>query len=105
MGSAVEDRPRGYAQLAAFMTLDEEFAVLKRFAYLHLRSLLYQGDVLAQLEERLEALDDDEAVQGYLSSRRGDGNRDRTSLLEDLKMQLQSYGRCSLLRNHVSQRT
>lgn len=40
--SVLEDYPQGYPRLAAFLALDRDFTVFKRFDYLHIRSLLEQ---------------------------------------------------------------
>ena len=72
--------------------MDRNFTVAKRFDYLHMRSLLYQADILAELEERLTSLDDAEDVQTYLSSRRADANQERQELLRQLPESLRCYG-------------
>ena len=92
----VEDYPRGYPQFAAFMCIDTNFTVLKRFDYLHLRSLLYHTDILAETEERLRILDREETVPTHLSSRRQDMNLERQNLLESLDQKLKTYGNTTL---------
>jgi hypothetical protein len=56
------------------MSVDGKFTVMKRFNVLHTRNLLYLQDILSEAEERLNACDDTENVDMYLSSRRKDGN-------------------------------
>jgi hypothetical protein len=90
----VEDYRRGYPRLAAFMSIDGKFAVMKRFNVLHMRNLLYLQDILSETEERLNACDDTENVDMYLSSRRKDGNATRQLLLKGLDEKLKAYG-CS----------
>ena len=45
------------------MCLDDEFAILRRFSYLHLRNILYLGDQLAETQTQLRTLDAAETVQ------------------------------------------
>lgn len=47
----------GYANLAAFQSSDEYFAVYRRFGYLQSRLLLDKQDQLRILENELDALD------------------------------------------------
>ncbi|KAI1744664.1 hypothetical protein F4680DRAFT_443938 [Xylaria scruposa] len=58
--SKLEDYCRGYPQLAAFLLLDDNFTIVRRFDYLHLRTILDQQDQLAELEESLNKYDDEE---------------------------------------------
>ena len=106
----MEDYPQGYPRLAAFLALDRDFAVFKRFDYLHIRSLLEQQDELAELQERLERCDGAEVVGLGLSSRRQDGNTERRRLLREITGKLQEYDRgvqdfSAVLRLAEAQRT
>ncbi|KAI1208288.1 uncharacterized protein F4807DRAFT_158633 [Annulohypoxylon truncatum] len=87
----LEDYRQGYPRLAAFLLLAREFTVLRRFDYLHMRSLLDQQDRLADLEEKLHHCDDAETTQLHLSSRRQDSNQRRRDLLDEIKLNLSSY--------------
>ena len=58
-----------------------------------MRSLIAQQDQLSELEMRLNDCDDAETVQLGLSSRRQDTNHQRKYLLEQIQMQLQTYGK------------
>lgn len=89
----LEDYQQGYPRLAAFLTLDQSFTVLKRFDYLHMRSLLEQQDELVELQERLLQCDSSERVQLGLSSRRQDRNADRRELLGQVTAKLRLYDR------------
>ena len=88
----VEQYRLGYPRLAAFLTLDKDFSVLKRFDYLHMRSLLELQDQLSELETRLNHYDDLERIQLGLSSRRQDPNTDRRDLLHIIQTKLETYG-------------
>ena len=90
----LEDYPQGYPRLAAFLALDRDFTVFKRFDYLHMRSLLEQQDELAELQERLDRCDDAEPIPLGLSSRRQDGNPERRELLRQVTAKLQEYDKC-----------
>ena len=92
--SVLEDYPQGYPRLAAFLALDRDFTVFKRFDYLHMRSLLEQQDELAELQERLDRCDDAEPIRLGLSSRRQDGNPERRELLRQVTAKLQEYDKC-----------
>ena len=88
----VEHYRQGYPRLAAFLNVDGDFTVLKRFDNLHMRSLLEQQDRLRELEAELDHCDDTETVQLYLSSRRQDSNRTRRELMKEISAQLKAYG-------------
>ena len=90
----LEDYPQGYPRLAAFLALDRDFTLFKRFDYLHMRSLLEQQDELAELQEELERCDEAEPIRLGLSSRRQDENAARRELLRQVKSKLQEYDRC-----------
>ncbi|KAL8858283.1 MAG: hypothetical protein Q9178_005146 [Gyalolechia marmorata] len=88
----VEHYRQGYPRLAAFLTLDPDFTVFKRFDNLHVRVLLEQQDRLCELQQQLEDCDDTETIQMNLSSRRQDGNRARREILAQIKTELKDYG-------------
>jgi hypothetical protein len=75
LGLNVEDHPRGYPRLAALVTVVSQFTIAKRFDMLHMRNLQYLQDTIAEIGERLAALDESETCQTFLSSRRHDGNK------------------------------
>jgi hypothetical protein len=54
---AVENCPRGYPLLAAFLDSDENFMVYRRFGFLHARLLLQKQDELRVMEEALDEMD------------------------------------------------
>lgn len=89
----VEHYRQGYPRLAAFLNVDKDFTILKRFDNLHMRCLLEQQDQLFELETELNQCDDAENTQLYLSSRRQDLNQRRRELLEQVKEGLQAYGK------------
>lgn len=91
----VEDYRNGYPRLAAFLNLDDNFSVLKRFDYLHMRNLLDLQDQLSELEDTLNRYDDAERVQLHLSSRRQDANQERRDLLTRIRERLEIYGKIS----------
>jgi hypothetical protein len=88
----VEDYKHGYPRLAAFLTLDKNFAIVRCFNTLHMRVLLDYQDRLAELEEQLNDCDDNEGVQLNLCSRRQDSNPRRREILDRLKQELKDYG-------------
>ncbi|KAI1501493.1 hypothetical protein F5X99DRAFT_382698 [Biscogniauxia marginata] len=82
---------QGYPRLAAFLVLDDEFSIVKRFDYLHMRNILELQDELAGLESRLHDCDDAETITLNLSSRRQDSNRDRRKLMNEISGKLSAY--------------
>ncbi|KAF2028209.1 hypothetical protein EK21DRAFT_114124 [Setomelanomma holmii] len=64
----INDHPKGYPNLAAFLDSDDGFAVYRRFGYLQARILLQKQAELTALEEALQATeleilnDDDNAL-------------------------------------------
>ncbi|KAK0659741.1 hypothetical protein QBC41DRAFT_44690 [Cercophora samala] len=81
----------GYPRLAAFVKLDRNFGVWKRFDYLHVRNLLDLQDELVELEDQLHGLDTVEATQLNLCSRRQDSNQIRRSLLGQIRLKIEQY--------------
>ncbi|KAF5012412.1 hypothetical protein FDECE_1541 [Fusarium decemcellulare] len=90
----LEDYRQGYPRLAGFLTLDRNFSILKRYDFLHMRSLLDLQDQLSELQDQLKTCDDFDRVQLGLSSRRQDGNNVRRDLLERIRSTLETYGSC-----------
>lgn len=74
------------------MSVDPNFSMTKRFDTLHMRYILYLQDSLGELQQRLDACDDAEDIQLYLSSRRNDENETRRDLMKELGVQLRNYG-------------
>ena len=103
----VEKRPRGYPQLASYVSADIDGRLYRRYGYLRNRLLLHKQDEIAELEEELEALDqadaDHEDDWYRLCSRRFDeedhDDRKRKKLLERIDEALKSYDDL-LLREH-----
>jgi hypothetical protein len=54
---AVQDCPKGYPLLAAFLDSDDNFMIYRRFGYLQARLLLEKQEELRRLEEDLDILD------------------------------------------------
>jgi hypothetical protein len=90
--SEVEHHRQGYPRLAAFLNLDPNFTIFKRFDNLHIRVLLEQQARLAGLEQQLEQCDDDEVIDLNLYSCRHDQNQTRRSILQQIKSELVDYG-------------
>ena len=88
------------------MSLDPNFAMLKRFDVLRMRHLLFLQDTMAELEEKLDACDDAEDIPLHNSSRRQDGNETRRDLMRELEICLAKYGvtALSILRIEIISR-
>lgn len=92
----VEDFPRGYPSLAAFLTSDDNFTMFRCFSRLHARLLLHKQDELAELEQRLDQLDQDESrTNPYLltTNRRRGVNTDRQKLFTEIEERLKEYSK------------
>ncbi|KAL9604370.1 MAG: hypothetical protein Q9219_000558 [cf. Caloplaca sp. 3 TL-2023] len=93
----VDDHPRGYPSLAAFMNSSDNFLMCRRFAFLHSRVLLHRQDELAEMEKQLLELDDEdvELDELALQSRRRDDQRpeepSRKSLIDRIDSKLKDY--------------
>lgn len=104
---AIEDRPRGYPQLAAYISADIDGRLYRRFGYLRNRLLLHKQDEVAELEEQLAKLDEDDAkgedVDCFrLVSRRydeEDTDCKRRKLIDRLETVLKEYDEL-LIREH-----
>lgn len=100
-------RVGGYTALSSFMASDSVFGIFRKFDNLATRSLLFMQDDLAELEERLEALDKEDLEIGTqdqtqgpnsshanllsLHSRRLDANTQRKHLMSELRIKLSLY--------------
>ncbi|KAL8907873.1 MAG: hypothetical protein Q9171_005676 [Xanthocarpia ochracea] len=79
------------------MNSSENFAMCRRFAFLHTRVLLHRQDELAEMEKTLIAMDDEDKDQDPLSleSRRRDDDRveqhSRKSLMAKIDDKLKDY--------------
>ena len=99
----VDDHPRGYPKLAAFISSDENFLVCRKYSFLRSRVLLYRQDELSKLEDTLVALDQedaetDDASRLALMSRKTDEAREedprypRKTLIQKIDDKLKQYG-------------
>ncbi|KAL8895641.1 MAG: hypothetical protein Q9192_003525 [Flavoplaca navasiana] len=95
--ATVDDHPKGYPKLAAFMNSSDNFLMSRRFSFLHSRVLLHRQDELAEMEKALIAMDDEdqELDQLSLESRRRDDQRpeepSRKSLMTKIDNKLKDY--------------
>ena len=96
----VDDHPKGYPQLSAFINSDENFLIARKYGYLRSRLLLYRQDELSVLEKKLIALDADDEVKRpkALESRKWDEQTDkdevysRKALMGRIDEKLKEYG-------------
>lgn len=105
--SRIDDHPKGYPQLAAFINSDECFLMCRRFGWLNSRVLLYRQAELADLEETLLEMDkEDNAYRGgiTLHSMKEDDERvdikdpqlSRKTLINKIDTKLKEYREFSL---------
>jgi hypothetical protein len=95
MNDIVENHPLGYPRLAAFISSHPAFGIFRRFCTLQARIILLHQDRLSEIEAQLSAVDTEEEVQLFLSSRRRDENDRRHDLLAEAEQELHAYGMIS----------
>lgn len=86
---------RGYPNLAAFTSSDEDFAIYRRFGYLQARLLLDKQDQLRLLEERLDRYDDADPLKGTRKGLTPEQYAPRAKLLGEIEAVFTSYGACN----------
>lgn len=93
----MNDSPKGYPNLAAFLDSDEGFAIYRRFGYLQSRLLLDRQEELRSLELKLERMekemmkDDDDRFCSRLMF--GPDAKAHRQLLSDIEAKFCSYGK------------
>ncbi|RBR15533.1 hypothetical protein FVER53590_25999 [Fusarium verticillioides] len=90
----IDEYPRGYPSLSAFLSGDREFTMFRSFTRLHARVLLHKQDELAELEQRLDQLDQkDSKVDSYrlLTNRHSSGDTERRGLLTEIERKLNEF--------------
>lgn len=108
----MEDCPKGYPRLAAFLSSEDSFSIYRGFAYLHSRVLLGLQDHIVSLERELDtkdSFDEENGLTRRLQSRvrderesHQDGEeRSRKRILEDIRRTLVEYG-SSLVESAIS---
>jgi hypothetical protein len=102
----VEDHPRGYPRLAAFVDSDIDGRIYRRFGYIRNYLLLHHQDEISELEEEMNALDKEhERDDPYRLCSRRYGEEDpekmrRKELMSRLSGMLKEYDEL-LLREHA----
>jgi hypothetical protein len=87
---------RGYPNLAAFTSSDEEFAIYRRFGYLQARLLLDKQDQLRVLEERLDHYDTHDPMKSMRKGLTPEQYAPRAKLLSEIEAVFTSYGACKI---------
>lgn len=85
---------RGYPNLAAFTSSDEDFAIYRRFGYLQARLLLDKQDQLRLLEERLDRYDESDPMKAVRKGLTPEQYAQRAKLLGEIEAVFTSYGAC-----------
>ena len=99
----MEETPKGYSRLAAFLSSEHSFSIYRGFDYLHARVLLNLQDQIVTLERELDqkdAFDQENGLTGVLQSRAKDirqakinsEERSRNQILEEIREKLVKYG-------------
>ncbi|KAE8142049.1 hypothetical protein BDV38DRAFT_295814 [Aspergillus pseudotamarii] len=87
----IEDYPLGRPRYGALIASHESFQVYRQFSYLRTRLLLDKQDRLAQLEDKLRDIDQNEQHPLFLSSSRLDRNEARKAVLAEIDVALSDY--------------
>lgn len=95
----VEDYPTGYPRFAALLNSHASFYTFRNFSKLRLRVLLGKQDKLAQLEDRMEEIDDNPDFAVIRGTFRRDINGERDALLALIDKHLADYGTLSSLHS------
>ncbi|KAI1411362.1 hypothetical protein F5Y13DRAFT_191301 [Hypoxylon sp. FL1857] len=85
----LDEYRQGYPHLGAFLALDQNFLIFRRFGYLQARVLLNIQDQLRECEDKLETLDQ-ESEEWVLQSRELK-NVKRDELLKNIENKLERY--------------
>jgi hypothetical protein len=97
--------PLGYAQVAALMSKEQDYAVFRKFTALNARNLLYLQAEITHLEQRLHEIDEalkasDDGKAVLSSWLKYVEDRDRMTLIRDIRQLLTEYSRA-----HISCKT
>lgn len=87
----IEDYPTGYPRFAALLNSHASFYTFRNFSKLRLRVLLGKQDKLAQLEDRMEEIDDNPDFAVIRGTFRRDINGERDALLALIDKHLADY--------------
>jgi hypothetical protein len=88
----VEDYSSGYPRFSALVGTHSAFYVCRRFSTLRARLLLQKQDRIAELEQQLQHIDEEELQPLFLGSLRRDRNQGRERVLAHIDVALQDYG-------------
>lgn len=94
----LEEYPDGFPRFAAWMNLDENFLLTRRYGWLHNRVMMFHQSQLHDLEVQLEAVDEDLATEeaGALASHQtfvqGVEGEEREALMLEIDKKLEQYG-------------
>ncbi|KAI0387560.1 hypothetical protein F5Y04DRAFT_286665 [Hypomontagnella monticulosa] len=89
----IESFRKGYPRLSAFIDSDRNFVMFRCFGRLQARVLLHRQDELAEIESRLERIDQEEKTEYFLSCNRQDPSVERRALFKEAENKLIEYNR------------
>ncbi|KAI0879576.1 hypothetical protein GGS24DRAFT_2992 [Hypoxylon argillaceum] len=87
----IESFRRGYPRVSAFMDSEQKFIMFRHFGRLHARVLLHKQDQLAEIESRLDHVDQEEPTEFFLACNRQDPSHERRALLDEAEKKLREY--------------
>ena len=93
----MDDFPNGYPRIAALIDSDPNFVIYRQHRFLRHRCMLHLQDELAEFEQKLKAIDAQDAKDHkiLLKSRQRDDDEKipkRSRLLATIQLKLKEYG-------------
>lgn len=96
----MEQHPKGFSRIAAYLNSDGNSALHRRFGDLHARDLIYKEIELTELETELRELDEADNEQPdtkwrnahSIHHKNGQGNELRRDLIVKISAKLKEYG-------------
>lgn len=91
-GCLVENYRPGYPRFAALTASHPAFRICRRFSSVRMRLLYAKQDEISVLEEKLNAIDNQEKNELFLGNVRRDNSLERKDVLSKLEHKLIEYG-------------
>ncbi|KAI1101273.1 hypothetical protein F4804DRAFT_347756 [Jackrogersella minutella] len=96
---SLDEYAQGYPHLGAFLALDQDFLIFRRFGYLQARVLLNMQDQLREYEEKLHSLEEDPGCEIWRRQSREANSGECKELLRKIEDKFERY---VTLMNNVS---
>jgi hypothetical protein len=99
----VDEYPRGFSRLAAFVNSDDDMTMVRSFSLLHTRALLQLQVEITELEKAQYALDKKDETNPAMKNRRvstkykENADNEYIVLMGEIKAKLKEYGEQNVL--------